>query len=109
MKLVRRAGVLRPRDLDAHGLPREHFIRLYRAGRFHRIGRGLYVAADADFPEHRTLAKVYKRVPSGFDACMIQVEAIREDQAYQGLRSRFVALLGSIRLTCRSMWALGTR
>jgi predicted transcriptional regulator of viral defense system len=65
MKLVRRAGVLRPRDLDAHDLPREYLIRLYRAGRLHRIGRGLYVAADADPTEHRTLAEVCKRVPSG--------------------------------------------
>jgi len=65
MKLVRRAGVLRPRDLDVHDLPREHLIRLYRAGKLHRIGRGLYVAADADPTEHRTLAEVCKRVPSG--------------------------------------------
>lgn len=63
--LVKKAGVLRPRDLDAYDLPREYLIRLYKAGRLSRIGRGLYVAADADPTEHRTLAEVCKRVPSG--------------------------------------------
>ncbi|MCF8072421.1 MAG: nucleotidyl transferase AbiEii/AbiGii toxin family protein [Desulfarculaceae bacterium] len=31
-----------------------------------------------------------------FDAGMVQIEAIREDQVYQGLRAKFIAHLGSI-------------
>lgn len=65
LEITRRVGVLRPRDLDAYGLPREYLIRLYMKGLLHRIGRGLYVAADADPTEHHTLAEVCKRVPSG--------------------------------------------
>jgi len=65
LELVRRAGVLRPRDLDAHGIAREHLARLHRAGLVDRVGRGLYVAAGADVGEHQSLAEVGKRVPGG--------------------------------------------
>ena len=65
MNLVKQKGVLRPRDLDEYGLARQSLLRLYRRGLLHRIGRGLYVAADADPTEHRTLAEVCKRVPAG--------------------------------------------
>jgi hypothetical protein len=30
LELVKRAGILRPRDLDSYGIPREYFRRLYR-------------------------------------------------------------------------------
>ena len=85
MNLVREAGVLRPRDLDDHGLPREYLIRLYREGRLNRIGRGLYVAADADPTEHRTLAEVCKRVPSGV-VCLLsalQFHGLTTQMPYQ--------------------------
>ncbi len=65
LELVRRAGVLRPRDLDALGIPREYLRRLLARGQVHRSGRGLYVAADAPASEHQGLAEACKRVPRG--------------------------------------------
>jgi len=32
IELVRTAGILRPRDLDSYGIPREYLRRLYREG-----------------------------------------------------------------------------
>ena len=38
IELTRRAGVLRPRDLDAEGIPREYLLRLLGEGLLDRIG-----------------------------------------------------------------------
>lgn len=65
LELVREAGVLRPRDLDALGIPRTYLSRLHQAGHLERLGRGLYVLPSADATEHRTLAEAAKRVPNG--------------------------------------------
>ena len=63
--LVRRAGILRPRDLDAEGIPRVYLRRLHAAGVLDNPGRGLYVLADAQLSEYRSLAEACKRVPHG--------------------------------------------
>lgn len=65
LELTGKAGVLRPRDLDAHGIPRTYLSRLCADGRLQRIGRGLYVLPDAEATEYRTLAEAAKRVPNG--------------------------------------------
>jgi predicted transcriptional regulator of viral defense system len=65
LEIVERAGVLRPRDLDAHGIPRIYLSRLCERGLLDRVGRGLYVLPDADVSEHHTLAEAGKRVPHG--------------------------------------------
>jgi predicted transcriptional regulator of viral defense system len=65
LALIRRHGVLRPRDLATHGLPREYLIRLHRQGLVERPARGLYVLADAEPSEHQSLIEVCKRVPHG--------------------------------------------
>ena len=36
LALARHYGVLRPRDLAAHGIPREYLVRLHRQGVFDR-------------------------------------------------------------------------
>jgi predicted transcriptional regulator of viral defense system len=63
LALVEQAGVLRPRDLDAHGIPRIYLSRLCERGDLQRVGRGLYVLPNADVSEHHTLAEACKRVP----------------------------------------------
>ena len=63
LALARRHGVLRPRDLDAHGLPRTALQRLVAEGRLDRRGRGLYVASDAALSESEMLAAASVRVP----------------------------------------------
>ena len=65
LDLVGQAGVLRPRDLDAHGIPRTYLSRLLAAGKLNRIGRGLYTLSDSDISAHRSLAEACKRVPRG--------------------------------------------
>ena len=65
LEIVEQTGVLRPRDLDAHGIPRIYLSRLCERGLLRRVGRGLYVLPDADVSEHHTLAVACKRVPQG--------------------------------------------
>jgi len=65
LRLVQDAGVLRPRELDAHGIPREILRRLSDRGLLARVGRGLYMLPDAAVTEHHTLAEASKRVPQG--------------------------------------------
>lgn len=65
LELVRDRGVLRPRDLDRHGIPRTYLVRLHRQGILDRPSRGVYVLADAEPTEHHSLAEACKRVPHG--------------------------------------------
>lgn len=64
-QLARAAGVLRPRDLDAHGIARQYLRLAEQKGLVVRSGRGLYTAADASVTELHTLAEASKRVPRG--------------------------------------------
>jgi predicted transcriptional regulator of viral defense system len=63
--LAERHGVLRPRDVEAAGIPREYLLRLLRRGVVERTGRGLYRMADAPITEHNSMAEVAKRLPNG--------------------------------------------
>jgi len=70
LSLIRRQGVLRTRDLGAHGIPREYLIRLLAQGVLDRPSRGMYVLADAESSEHQSLVEACKRVPHGI-ACLL--------------------------------------
>jgi predicted transcriptional regulator of viral defense system len=65
LELVRDRRVVRPRDLDRHGIPRTYLVRLHRQGVLDRPSRGVYVLADAEPTEHHSLAEACKRVPHG--------------------------------------------
>ncbi|MFC1601051.1 type IV toxin-antitoxin system AbiEi family antitoxin domain-containing protein [Candidatus Sumerlaeota bacterium] len=61
--LARGHGLLRPRDLDPHGLPRTALQRLERKGLVRRVERGIYALADmANVTEFHSLSEVCKRV-----------------------------------------------
>lgn len=77
LDLVSEAGVLRPRDLDAHGIPRAYLSRLQAAGKLQRIGRGLYVLPESKVSEHRSLAEACKRVPKGV-VCLLSALRFHE-------------------------------
>jgi predicted transcriptional regulator of viral defense system len=77
LEIVEQVGVLRPRDLNAYGIPREHLRRLHARGRLRRLGRGLYVLPDADLTEHHTLAEACKRVPHGV-VCLLSALRFHE-------------------------------
>lgn len=65
LALARREGILRPRDLQAAGIPRSYLQRLLDRGLLLRSGRGIYALADGDLTENHSLAEVSKRVPHG--------------------------------------------
>jgi predicted transcriptional regulator of viral defense system len=65
LQLVRQAGVLRPRDLDEHGIPRQYLHLLEKAGKIRRSGRGLYSVEGALVTENHSIAEACKRVPRG--------------------------------------------
>jgi len=64
-ELAEAAGVLRPRDLDAHGIARQYLRLAEQQGLVVRSGRGIYTAADAPVTELHTIAEASKRVPRG--------------------------------------------
>ncbi|MBW1979404.1 MAG: AbiEi antitoxin N-terminal domain-containing protein [Deltaproteobacteria bacterium] len=70
LKIVKENGVIRPRDLESHGISRKYLPLMYRKGLLNRVGRGLYVASDIDPTEHHTIAEVCKRIPRGV-VCLI--------------------------------------
>ena len=63
LALVRQQSIVRPRDLDSIGIPRQYLSRLVESGQLERIGRGLYRLPGAEVGEYHTLAEVAKRVP----------------------------------------------
>lgn len=65
LALARRHGVLRPRDLAPHGIPREYLTRLHAQGVLERPTRGMYILTDAETDEHQSLLEACKRVPHG--------------------------------------------
>ncbi len=77
LDLVAEAGVLRPRDLDRHGIPRAYLQRLLRDGEVERVGRGLYMLPGADVTEHHTLVEASKRVPHGV-VCLLSALRFHE-------------------------------
>jgi len=70
IELLKRRVVLRPRDLDRHGIPREILRRLCERGGVQRVGHGLYRLTDGKETEHVTLAEVCKQIPAGV-VCLV--------------------------------------
>lgn len=70
LQLAKKLGVLRSRDVEAEGIPREYLLRLYRQGVLTRISRGLYSLPDLPVTEFASLVEVTKRV-SGAVICLL--------------------------------------
>ena len=77
MHYVGEHGIVRPRDIEAIGLPREYLLRLHRQGKIVRSGRGLYSLPDAAITEHHSYAEVARRVPGGV-FCLLSALAFHE-------------------------------
>lgn len=56
-------GAIRTRDASAGGVSRKRLAAMARAGELERVGRGLYVPANAKITEHHTLVEAAARVP----------------------------------------------
>lgn len=65
LKLTRKLGVLRPRDLRSVGVPRVYLKQLVESGELLKTGRGLYVAVGTDLTENHSLAEAAKLSPKG--------------------------------------------
>lgn len=63
LNLAAQRGLIRPRDLDAQGLPRVALTRLVRQRLLQRVGRGLYALPQRAMSEHVALAEVALRYP----------------------------------------------
>jgi predicted transcriptional regulator of viral defense system len=77
MHYIREHGMVRPRDIEAIGLPREYLIRLHRQGKLNRSGRGIYTTPDANVTERHSYAEVAKRVPEAV-VCLLSALAFHE-------------------------------
>jgi predicted transcriptional regulator of viral defense system len=65
LRIIRRLGIVRPTQLEAHGIPRSRLYRLVRKGLIERQARGIYTASEHPVTAEHTLATVAKQVPSG--------------------------------------------
>ena len=65
LQVIRRLGVFRVADLEAHGVPRGWVYQLLRRRRVTRHARGVYTASNHSYTTQHTLAHVAKRVPRG--------------------------------------------
>jgi predicted transcriptional regulator of viral defense system len=65
LQVLRRLGIVRAADLEAHGIPRGQIYRLLRKGLVERQARGIYVASKHPITAEHTLTQVAKRVPAG--------------------------------------------
>lgn len=65
LSLIQKRRLVRPRELEDHGITRTHLARLVEEGRLVRHARGIYAVADHVPGEGYTLAHVAKRVPDG--------------------------------------------
>ena len=65
LQIVRKTGIIRPRDLDPYGIPREYLRRLKNQGLLIHLGRGIYTSHDANLTEHHSIAEACTLVPHG--------------------------------------------
>ena len=65
LRLTRKRGLLRPRDLQSAGIPRVYLKQLVEQGELLKTGRGLYICSDASLTQNHSLAEAAKLVPKG--------------------------------------------
>jgi predicted transcriptional regulator of viral defense system len=64
LAFVKRTGIVRPVDLEAHGISRAELYRLVRDGVVVRQSRGLYTSTEHRYTTEHSVAQVAKRVPA---------------------------------------------
>ena len=65
LRMFKTSNILRPRDVEAVGVSRTYLNKLQAGGVLDRPSRGLYVLADDEPTEQRSLVEVARRVPQG--------------------------------------------
>ena len=77
LDLATRCGLIRPRDLDALGVPSVALTRLVRQGLLTRVGRGLYSRPDRAVSEHGALAEVARKHPRAI-VCLLSALRVHD-------------------------------
>jgi predicted transcriptional regulator of viral defense system len=77
LALAGKQGLIRPRDLEAHRIPRTTLRRLVERGQLERVGLGLYRLPDADIDERQSLVEATRRVPGGV-VCLLSALRFHE-------------------------------
>ncbi len=70
LRLLKRVGIARSRDLERAGVSRTQLRRLREQGLIERVGRGLYGLPGAVLTERHHLAEAARRVPRGI-VCLL--------------------------------------
>jgi len=65
LRVIRRLGIVRTAQLEAHGISRSRLYRLVRKGLIERQARGIYTASGHPVTAEHTIATVAKQVPGG--------------------------------------------
>jgi predicted transcriptional regulator of viral defense system len=65
IKLFRKRGVVRPKELEQIGVSAVYLNKLYHDGILERPSRGLYTLKNANVSEHQTIVEASKRIPQG--------------------------------------------
>lgn len=77
LRLARKRGLLRARDIAALNVPTVTLTRLTRAGKLERVGHGVYALAGAQASAQRALAAVALRAPRGA-ICLLSALRVHE-------------------------------
>jgi len=70
INIVRSQSIVRPKDLNELGLPRDYLYLLEKEGVIVRIGRGLYQWPDKDLGRHQSLVEACKKSPKAVVALL---------------------------------------
>lgn len=77
LELTRVSGILRSRDLEAHGIARTHLQRLQTKDKLRKVGRGLYVLAEHEATMHSGLAAIAKHTEAAV-VCLLSALRVHE-------------------------------
>ena len=77
LRMARKAGVIRHREVTERGIHPEYLRRLVAAGELERVSRGLYRLVEAEITEHHPLTVVAGRIPEGV-VCLLSALRFHE-------------------------------
>ena len=77
LDLIKKTGVLRPRDVASLGISGVYLNKLFAQGVLDRPSRGLYTLADSEPGENRSIAEAAKLVPKG-TVCLLSALRFHE-------------------------------
>ena len=77
LALVKRLGLVRPKDLNQHGIPVIYLRRLLHRGELVQPARGVYAVTGHEPTLHHSLAMVSKRIPRGV-VCLLSALAYHD-------------------------------